>query len=69
MDHNNKTGADKQTWKHLDTFDALYGHKADTNAAVTYDYSRKGKKTSITEKGSNETETDEEMPDIKREKH
>ena len=68
LDHNNKTGADKQTWKHLDTFDVLFGHKAGTKAAVTYDSSRKGKRLVLQKKASNETEIDEEMPDIKKKK-
>ena len=40
-DANNKTGNSETTWKHENDFDDLFGHKASTQAACTFDSSEK----------------------------
>ena len=37
VDNNSKTGNEKYTWKHLETFNSVYGNKASTKLQSYYD--------------------------------
>lgn len=46
LDENNKTGNQRITWRHLKSFNKIFGHKASSKAACTYDSSKKENKLS-----------------------
>lgn len=51
IDHNNMTGSDKASWKFLDNFNEIYGHKSATRPECLYDSAQKdGKKVVVVKK-------------------
>lgn len=65
-DENSKTGNSAQTWKHFERFSEVYGCKASTRVAVSFDTGRKTKlAVSLAETPTCSPSSPFKKPDIK----
>lgn len=61
LDANNKTGNSPTTWKYLEDFNRIFGHKASSTAVCTFDSSRKGREKLISVPNDSNSTSSEEM--------